>query len=149
MDAPLPLVVSASFNRARACPFGQIVPTQDIPTLISGDLMFLSLYRALLLTRRLLVIYARCGPSFKGSIETAPTKTGPSSWRFSKNWTQDLLWNRQEFGDSSREMFARMYQRRRKGYVSIGYERVPPQIPVEVENNNATEPHRNSAISEG
>jgi uncharacterized Zn finger protein len=28
-------------------------------------------------------------------------------------------------------------------------ERVPPQIPVEVENNNATEPHRNSAISEG
>src|ERR1700677_1028858 len=49
MDAPLPLVDSASFNRSRTCPFAQIVPTQDIPTLISGDLIFLSLYRALLL----------------------------------------------------------------------------------------------------
>jgi hypothetical protein len=120
------------------------------------------IYRTLAfpLTRRLLVIYGRCGPSFKGSIETAngkdcsqtydcATKTGPGSWRFSKNWTQDLLWNREEFGDSSWEMFARMYERRRKGYASIGYERVPPQIPVEVENNNATEPHRNTAMSEG
>ena len=76
-------------------------------------------------------------------------KTGPSSWRFSTDWTQGQLWNRQEFGDSSWEMFARMYERRRKGYASIGYERVPPQIPVEVENNNATEPHRSSAMSEG
>ena len=120
------------------------------------------IYRTLTLplTRRLPVICARCGPSFKGFIGTAngtdcsqtydcATKTGPSSWRFSTDWTQGQLWNRQEFGDSSWEMFARMYERRRKGYASIGYERVPPQIPVEVENNNATEPHRSSATSEG
>jgi len=35
-------------------------------------------------------------------------------------------------------MFARMHERRRKGYASIGYQLIPLQILVEVENNNAT-----------
>src|ERR1700677_1034058 len=83
----------------------------------SGRLQYIGsawaiIYRtlALPLTRLLLVIYAKCGPSFKGFIGTAigmdcsqrydcAAKTGPNSWRFSTNWTQGQLRNRQEFGD--------------------------------------------------
>ena len=54
-----------------------------------------------------------------------------------------------DYADIAEPMLARMYERRRKGYASIGYELVPPQIPVELEDNNATEPHEGSTMSEG
>ena len=54
-----------------------------------------------------------------------------------------------DYADVAEPMLARMYVRRRKNYASIGYELIPPPIPVELENNNATEPHENSTMQEG
>ncbi len=54
-----------------------------------------------------------------------------------------------DYADIAEPMLARMYERRRKGYASIGYELIPLQISIEVGNNNATEPHENSTMLEG